>query len=306
LIENGSLLLYSVVRGGAHETLYPACMNFSFLPKSPMRFSTNMEGGRGQAAAFGGCVVAGHGKPYFPQSVLGLSGGVSVSWHENEAREDNMKRSVSIFLCSILCLILNTWAADRLVDLSGTWILDVQKSDPFLHPIRNLGAPSMGGSEGNLDAGDRRGGTPSSRDMSAGMPGRSMGGGFPGMGRGPQQSGQNPPMIIEQNEAELRISRTGLIMGKQTPVFENYTVDGTEHAQIAQIPGSPDPVKVVVIAKAKKNGVQVRITTYGPKSKGQMKREIMLSKDGKTLTLKSTNATPTGDLIQDQVYHKKE
>jgi hypothetical protein len=221
-------------------------------------------------------------------------------------REDSMKRLISILLCSILCPILNTWAAEKVVNLSGTWILDVQKSDPFPHPIQNLGAPSMGGSEGTLDAGDRRGGTPSSRDMSAGMPGRDMRGGFPGMDRGSQHSGLNPPMIIEQNGAELKISRTGLIMGKQTPVFENYTVDGTEHAQITQIPGSPDPVKVVVIAKAKKNGVQVRITTYGPKSRGQMKREFLLSKDGKTLTFKSTNATPTGDLIQDQVYHKKE
>jgi hypothetical protein len=222
--------------------------------------------------------------------------------------EGNMKQLISVLLFSLLCLVLNTWAAEQVVNLAGTWILDAQKSDPFPHPIRNLGAPQMGGSEGNpeMGGGAPGGGTPSSRDMRGGMPGGGMGGGFPGMGRGPQQPTQNPPMVIEQNGTELRISRTGRVMGKEMPVFENYTLDGAEHVQSTQIPGSPEPVKVVIIAKAKKNGVLVRITTYGPKNKGQMKREFQLSKDGKTLTVKSTNATPTGDMIQDQIYHRQE
>jgi hypothetical protein len=225
----------------------------------------------------------------------------------NEMARLIMKRPISILLLSLLCLILNTWAAEQVVNLAGTWILDTKNSDPFPHPIRNLGAPSMGGSDRNVEAGGGApsGGTPSSTDMQGGMPGGRMGRSFPGTGRGPQQPAQNPPMVIEQNGTELKISRIGRVMGKEVPMLENYVLDGAEHAQTTQVPGSPDSVKVVIVAKPKKNSVQVRITTYG-KNKGAMKKEFLLSKDGKTLTVKSTTATPTGDMIQDQIYNKAE
>jgi len=224
-----------------------------------------------------------------------------------------MKRLISILFLSLLFLVLNAWAADQTVNLAGTWILDGQKSDPFPHPLQNLGAPQMGGSQGNLEGGGGgggRGGTLSGGDMGGGMPGGGMGGGMPRGGtRGPGMGtvpAQTPPMIIEQNETQLKISRTGMVQGKPTPVFETYLLDGEEHAQTTQIPGSPDPIKVVTSTKLKKNSLQVHITTYGPKNKGEMKREFSLSKDGKTLTVNSTNSTPTGDWVQRQVYHKQE
>jgi hypothetical protein len=95
-------------------------------------------------------------------------------------------------------------------------------------------------------------------------------------------------------------------MGKEVPVVENYILDGAEHAQTTQIPGSPDSVKVVTSAKLKKNSLLVRITTYGPKNKGEIKKEFSLSKDGNTLTVRSSNMTPMGEMVQAQVYHKEE
>jgi hypothetical protein len=223
-----------------------------------------------------------------------------------------MKLLISILLFSLLCPILNTWAAEQQVNLAGTWILDAKKSDPFPQPLRNLGAPQMGGSSrGEEMDGGGRGSTPAGKDPGGGMPGDGMGGGIPGggtsrFGRGPQPTAQNAPMVIEQNETELRISRTGSVMGKETPVLESYLVDGAEHTQMNQLSGAPDPVKVVTSAKLKKNSLLVRITIYNPKNKTDVKREFALSKDGKTLTVKSQNTTPTGVMVQDQVYHRQE
>jgi len=220
-----------------------------------------------------------------------------------------MKRLAAIIGFAVLCLNSTIWAAEQPVNLAGRWILDVKHSDPFPHPLQNLGAPQMGGSEGNVNAGGGgMGSTPSSRDFGGGMPGGRMGGGMPGggSGRGPQSTAQNAPMIIDQSESELRISRTGMVMGKEVPVAENYILDGAEHAQTTQIPGSPDPVKVVTSAKLKKNSLLVRITTYSPKNKGEIKKEFSLSKDGNTLTVRSSNMTPMGEMIQSQVYHKEE
>jgi hypothetical protein len=221
-----------------------------------------------------------------------------------------MKRLISVLLLSLLCLILNTWAAEQLVNLAGTWILDAKHSDPFPQPLRNLGAPQMGGSSrGEEMDGGGRGGTPASREMGGGMPGGGMGGGIPGggmpgPGRGPQPTAQNAPMVIQQNESEVRISRMGRVMGKETPVLESYLLDGAEHAQMTQLSGSPDPVKVVTSTKLKKNSLQVRITIYGSQ-KSEVKKEFSLSKDGKTLTVKSSNTTPMGVMVQDQIYHRQ-
>ena len=222
-----------------------------------------------------------------------------------------MKRLIPILLFSLLCLILNTWAAEQPANLAGTWILDAKKSDPFPQPLRNLGAPQMGGSSRGEDMdGGGRGSSPASRDTGEGMPGGGMGGGIPGgsgrgFGRGPQSTAQSAPMVIEQRETELRISRTGVVMGKETPVLESYLLDGAEHTQMTQLSGSPDPVKVVTSAKLKKNSLQVRITIHGPNNKTEVKKEFSLSKDGKTLTVKSQNTTPMGVMVQDQVYHKQ-
>ncbi len=217
-----------------------------------------------------------------------------------------MKRMISILVFSLLCLSLNTWAADQLVNLAGTWILDSKNSDPSFLPMPNIGAPQMGRNNdgGEMDRGGR-GGTPASRDMSASTPGGGTGGSIPGFGRGPQSTASNAPMVIEQNESEVRISRTSRVMGKEMPVFERYRLDGADHTQMTQIAGSPDPVKVVTRAKLKKNSLLVLITSYAPQNKSELKKNFSLSKDGKTLTVKSSHTTSMGVLIQDQIYHKQ-
>jgi hypothetical protein len=218
-----------------------------------------------------------------------------------------MKPLISVLILLLLCLGVNTWSADEPVNLSGTWILDVQHSDPVPHPLPNLGAPQFQSRGGGADA-SARGGTPASRDSNPdyGSESGRSGGGMRSSGRGAQSAGQTVPMIIEQNGQDLRISRTSKVQGKEMPVTETYFLDGADHIQTTQVAGADDPVKVVTSAKPKKSSVQVRILINNPKNKIEVKREFLLSKDGKTLTLKSSNKSSIGEMIQDQVYHKAE
>jgi hypothetical protein len=219
-----------------------------------------------------------------------------------------MKQLISILVLSLLCVCVNTWPADEVVNLAGTWILDAQNSDPFLHPLPNLGAPQLGSRGSDTDAAPRGSGTPASRDTTPayGSGGDRSGSGMRGLGRGPQSATPSVPMVIEQSGTDLKISRTSRIQGKEVPVTETYILDGAEHAQTTQLSGSPDPVKVVTSAKPKKNSVLVRILINNPNNKTEVKREFLLSKDGKTLTVKSSSKTQMGEMIQDQVYRKAE
>ncbi len=217
-----------------------------------------------------------------------------------------MKQLISIFVLSLLCVCVSSWSADELVNLAGTWILDAQNSDPRPHPLPNLGAPQFGSRGSDTDAAPRGSSTPASRDTRPdyGLGGGGSDGGMRGPARGPQSAIPSVPMVIEQIGTDLKISRTSSAQGKEVPVTETYILDGADHTQTTQLPGSPDPVKVVISAKPKKNSVLVRILINNPTNKTEVKREFLLSKDGKTLTVKSSNKTPMGEMIQDQVYHK--
>jgi len=219
-----------------------------------------------------------------------------------------MKLLISILVLVLLCICANTSSADEVVNVAGTWILDAKHSDPLPHPLPNLGAPQFGSPGSDIDAAPRGSSTPASRDVTPnyGSGGDRTGGGMPGFGRGLQSETPSVPMVIEQNGTDLKISRTSRLQGKEVPVTENYILDGADHAQTTQLSGSPDPVKIVTSAKPKKNSVLVRILINNPNNKTEVKREFLLSKNGKTLTVKSSNKTQMGEMIQEQVYRKAE
>jgi hypothetical protein len=222
-----------------------------------------------------------------------------------------MKRLLTVFAFSMLCLIINARAAEQPVDFSGKWILDVKASDSFPHPINNLDSlthvqeGSMGrgmpGGGGGMEGGMPGGG---GGRMGGGMPG----GGFPGggMGRGAQGPGGNiPPMVIEQKESELRIITMIKAMGKDMPLLEKYICDGAEHAEMVPVQGSPSPVKMVTKATWKKKKLQVRTVIHFPNNRSETKKEYSLSEDGKTLTVKTSTTILAGEMIQNQIYHKE-
>jgi hypothetical protein len=234
-----------------------------------------------------------------------------------------MKQTILIFIgFAVLILGSSAWAADQEQSFGGTWLLDSKNSDPYPHPIANLGAPGlgpggqaggMGGGMGGMGGGmgGMGGGMPGG-GMGGGMPGgmgggRGMGGGTPGggMGRGPQVANQNVPLVIEQTGNEIKMTRTMTVNGKEMPFVETFKCDGSEQPATIPIPNS-EPAKTLTTATLKKGKLQIRTVTEYPKSKSEAKREFSLSKDGKTLTMKSSATSPFGEMVQKQVYLKQE
>jgi hypothetical protein len=200
--------------------------------------------------------------------------------------------------------ILCASAADQPVSFSGTWNLDSKESEPFLHPVVGL----TGGlelSRGNITGDSADAGTLKSRDMGGG--GMQSGGGM-GMagGRGAQAIAVTPPLVIRQSETGIEISRITKVNDKEVSVFDKYKVDGREDVLMVQVPNTPNPVKVTTKATLKKGKFVINMINHHPNGKIEMKREYSLSKDGKTLTLNTTNTTMKGQLVQKQVYHKQD
>jgi hypothetical protein len=234
-----------------------------------------------------------------------------------------MKRVAMLAGIFVICVNLCAWAADDPANFSGTWILDSKNSDPFPHPIRDLGAPGMvvmpggmgGGMPGGMGGGmpgGMGGGMPGGMGggmpggMGGGIPGGGMPGTMPGGGAGGMKMAEPKPLVIQQNGSEVQISQTMIMNDKEIPMAEKYKLDGSEDVKMMPVPNIQEPVKVVTTATLKKNKIKTRRTTYIPKNKGDLKKEYSLSKDGKTLTVNTTNTTIYGDLVQKQIYHKQE
>ena len=226
-----------------------------------------------------------------------------------------MRRPAMMAGLFILCMNLYAGAADEPANFSGTWIIDSKNSDPFPHPIRDLGAPGMvvmpGGMGGGMPGGMGGG-------MPGGMGGRNarrhgrwyagggMPGGMPGGGAGGMKLPEPKPLVIQQNGIEIQISQTIAMNGKEIPMVEKYKLDGSEDVKMMPVPNVQEPVKIVTTATAKKNKFKLRTISYFPKNKTDLKKEYSLSKDGKTLSVNTTNTTIYGDLVQKQIYHKQE
>jgi hypothetical protein len=201
--------------------------------------------------------------------------------------------------------ILGASAADQAVSFSGTWMLNEKKSDPFPHQVIFAGSGlDMSGGDISGDRSSMGGaGTLSSRDMGGGMPG-GRGMQMPG-GMGAQAPVKISPLVIQQSETEMEISRITNANGKEIPIIDKYKTDGSENVSMVQVPNSPDPVKVVTRATLNKNKFVVIMASSTSQGKNEVKREYSLSKDGKTLTLNTTNTGPKGQLVQKQVYQKQ-
>lgn len=221
-----------------------------------------------------------------------------------------MKRLATIVGFTILCMYLNTWAAEEPGSFSGTWILDSKKSDAFPRPIMDMGSPVGDVSRGGGFGGGMGGGMPPGGGM--GGPGGGMGGpggGMPGGaggGRGPQAPQQPVPVVIQQTESEMHITSTMKGMdGKEIPIIENYKLDGKELVEMVPVPNSADKFKKTTKATLKKNKFQVRIATSTPQGLSETNKEYSLSKDGKTLTLEISTSMSMFRSIQKLVYNKQ-
>ena len=99
-----------------------------------------------------------------------------------------MKRSAVICSLALLFLVHNAGAEEKIVDFTGTWILDIEESDPYPKPVNIM---NMGGTPVDVS----RGGT-SSGGYSVSIPIAGM---------KPQQQDPNTPLVIRRTANELEI-----------------------------------------------------------------------------------------------------
>jgi hypothetical protein len=200
-----------------------------------------------------------------------------------------MKRSAVVIGIVVFCLSFSIWAAEKKVDLSGTWKQDMKLSDAA--PKSTTGGGMMGGMGGG------------------GMMGGGMGGFGGGMGGGMSRGPQKPlTMKIQQTDTDITIATVGAGQNG-ADVSETFKLDGSAKVELvtkAGFMGAPG-TQVRQESKAKLSGSKLTITqkektNTNPNS---VKKEFSLSKDGKVLTFKySTSSTYSGS-SQKFVYNKE-
>jgi hypothetical protein len=218
-----------------------------------------------------------------------------------------MKKVVAAVFLAVLFLAFSAQAADELAGLSGTWILDKEKSDAFPRSL------TAGNASGVGDVGMGRGG------MGRGGGGGGFPGGeFPGGGGARGRSGMGgpgaftpPPLTIEQNGDEVKLITKMQVNGKEMPPFiETFVCDGKQHEEMVNYLGSPDKTKQTTKATLKKDKFVVERINFSPAgANGSMqtltKRTYALSKDGKTMTLETATQNTFMSNILKQVYNRQ-
>ena len=201
-------------------------------------------------------------------------------------------------------------AVDPAPNLSGTWLLDLARSD--------LGHRSGPGTAGDVNRRRRGGGMP----RGGGFPG----GGFPGgggrrrgdpggggdsrRGRPPAAAGTILPLdltlAIEASDSEVRVTRKFKADGEAREVVQRLPLDGT----VATNPGALGQGEILSSAWFKKRKLVHEATQAASRSRierqSKIKDEYSLSDDGRTLTLETKITGPGGEYRSKLVFHPPE
>ena len=207
-----------------------------------------------------------------------------------------MKRSLVVCGLAILFLALHASAKDKNADFSGTWILDIEESDPVPKPVNIM---NMGGTPVDVSRG------------SGGMGGGGYSVSIPIGGMRPQQQDPQAPLVIKQSRNEIEIISGISLNGNETLITDRYILDGKKRGKTVQTPDAPEGVEQTVKATLNKNKIKLETKTPYPQGENTLIKELSLSKDGRTLKLEISNSTsvksgiPTIRTIQKQVYRKQ-
>ncbi len=206
-----------------------------------------------------------------------------------------------------LFLGASLWAEDgaaKKVNFSGSWVLDTGKSKVERSTPQGGGPVSMGRGGGYPGGGYPPGGNPPG--------GGNPGGGNPGGGR----RGGGPPagpeimrygtLVIDQSDGELKITRQPDAgdVGRQELV-QVFLLDGSESVN----PVSPEGGELRSRTSWDKDKL-VTLGTQGMPDSGiaektVIKQEITISKDGRTLTVKTTATGAGGGYTAKEVYARR-
>lgn len=229
---------------------------------------------------------------------------------------------------SVLLLGSLALAADKPVDLSGTWVLDKteQSISPTVSP--GGGGDRYPGGGGGIGGGFPGGGGGFPGGGGGGYPGGGMpgGGGYPGGGGGGRRGGGGYPgrggqggqvpgagmpvetqdltLAITQDPTQMSIERKWTRDGMQKSVRQNFSFDASESRN------QDDMGRGEMTSKCRWHKSTLVIEGGEQISAGnrdvdmRIKQEFSLSKDGKFLTVKTTRQTARGLMSAKQVFRK--
>jgi hypothetical protein len=170
-------------------------------------------------------------------------------------------------------------AGEQVVDLSGTWNLDPDKSQmEFTLPeIREIG----------INRGGEIGGRNDVETLSEILPIAPKG---------------NLTLRIVQTDSEVQIMRQSAIDDKNRAIVQKFALDGSQSINLAS-DGRGDFVSRTTWEKKKliHSGIQT-ITMGIQRTQTYVKEEYSISKDGEKLTIKTRSVTPQGIVKLKQVF----
>ncbi len=225
-----------------------------------------------------------------------------------------MKRLATAVGFVLLSLGLNASAEERMVNFSGKWVFNKEKSDPTSR-VTTIGqaagpkAPIKRIPGSKLPPGRRPGsktpaGSPPAVGAAVRKPNVMRGRGFGGTFDGTIPIAIDVPLVITQTATEMHIANALKINGKNVPNKEIYKLDGEKH-QVTIQDNSGTEVKREIKASLKKDKIIIEVITNTP-NRGRFRttREFALSEDGRTLTVKASSQSPYLLSSQKLVYDK--
>jgi hypothetical protein len=230
-----------------------------------------------------------------------------------------MKKQRAIGLAWALALAAGLLAAQD-VDFSGKWVL--AKSEPKFTASNPVSMPGIGSGYPGGGGGGYPGGFPGGTGGGFPGAGRRAGGGFPGGGgRSPGSSGGGYPgsripgpefgsddeqdliLDIGQTANELKVMRHWTRNNKPQNMEQTFTLDGKEIE-------NPVPSGGVIVTRSNwskgtlvTEGTQ-QVSLGGSEVDLRIKEEYSLSKDRKTLTIKTTRQSAQGRMELKQTFKK--
>jgi hypothetical protein len=215
-------------------------------------------------------------------------------------------------------------AVEKKDNLNGTWILDLSRSDSGRETPRTGrvgGVPGTGSSyPGGIGLPGIIGGLPGGGYPGIGFPGsRPSGGGYPGGRTGrdgddgagggegvPGERMQNMTLQIVQDDQEVQTTRKLTADGEDQAITQKFTLDGSENTNPAS-----NGRGAYVSRSSWKNNKLVNSGSQTSDRRGEsysidVREEYSISKDGKTLTIRTTRTSPRGEVTSRQVFERQE
>ncbi len=198
---------------------------------------------------------------------------------------------ISIILCTSVALAAAN-QAEKAIDFSGKWLL--QNSERHFTP--NTIGRSPGPAAGPMGGGDV--------DVRMGGAGGYEG----GEGRSGSGAANDAPkdltLKIEQSAAEIKLERTWTKDAQPYISHETFSLDGKEKL-IRDAAGNVD---TKAKAKWRKEALLIesvqKVSGRGRSIEIKSRQEFSLSKDGQQLTIKTSQESPSGEVVSKQVFKK--